>query len=536
MADVVPVEDERAHALGVQVTLRGVGDRGLARARQSGEPHGAPAMAVEPLPGAPVDDEVVVAHVRRAAQGEAHHPGGHGVGRQPVHQHEPAGVTAAQVGLHRDRAVGGHLHAADVVEPQHPGGVLGTGGDVQAMAHAGHNCGDDKRPAHEQVGPAVSQGLLAEPHDVGGEPVGGDDRIGASRLEQIPAGHVEVGKELDGDGIPGRRVLPVSPGHEKATDLPGHAGTGHGDLVAHREPPGHQGAGHAAEPLGTDDGLHGDPGGPVGRGRRGVELVGLADGRDDGGPGVPVGALAGRRDVVAGQGADRDHRDPGEVQARRCPGHGIGQLGEAGVVEADRVELVHRDDHMVHAHQRADGQVPVGLAGHPTGGVHKQQRDVGRRGRDGHVAGVLLMAWGIGDHHAPAVGQRHVPVGHVDGDALLALGLEPVGEQGEVDLPGWDRRARPPDRPGQLEGVLGHGVGVGQQPADQGGLAVVDAAAGDQADEPHQKYPSTFLASIEAPPSPSIIRPARSDCREPSISAITSSRVTAGEATAALSG
>ena len=135
-----------------------------------------------------------------------------------------------------------------------------------------------------------------------------------------------------------------------------------------------------------------------------------------------------------------------------------------------------------------------------------------------------------------AVQQRHVPVGHVDGDALLALGLQPVGEQRVVDLPHRDRRPGATHGPGQLEGVLGHGVGVGQKATDQGRLAVIDAAAGDQSDEAHQKYPSTFFASIDAPPSPSIIRPARSDCREPSISAITSSSVAAGDSMAALSG
>ena len=264
--------------------------------------------------------------------------------------------------------------------------------------------------------------------------------------------------------------------------------------------------------------------------------MGLPDRREDARSGVPARARRRSRHVVACQGADRDDRHPREVQPGRRTGHRIGELREPGVVETHRIELVHSDDHVVHAHQRADRQVPVGLARHPAGGVDQQQGNVGRRGRDGHVAGVLLVPGGVGDDDPPAVRQRHVPVGHIDGDALLPLGLQPVGQKRVVDLPRRDRRAGTTDGPSQLQGVLGHGVGVGQQTADQRGLAVVDAAAGDQADQAHQKYPSTFLASIEAPPSPSIMRPARSDCREPSISVITSSSVAAGDSTAALNG
>ena len=68
VADVVTVEDERAHALGVQVPLDGVGDRGLARPGQPGEPQDPAVMAVEALAGGAVDDELVAAHIRRPPQ------------------------------------------------------------------------------------------------------------------------------------------------------------------------------------------------------------------------------------------------------------------------------------------------------------------------------------------------------------------------------------------------------------------------------------------------------------------------------------
>jgi len=101
-----------------------------------------------------------------------------------------------------------------------------------------------------------------------------------------------------------------------------------------------------------------------------------------------------------------------------------------------------------------------------------------------------------------------------------------------------------------------------EQPADQGRLAVIDAAAGDEAQEflrfllgkpganvgtnevsigfewpGHQKYPSCFFFSIEAlPASRSIARPWRSDVVVSSISATISSTVAASLSTAPDSG
>ena len=86
--------------------------------------------------------------------------------------------------------------------------------------------------------------------------------------------------------------------------------------------------------------------------------------------------------------------------------------------------------------------------------------------------------------------------------------------------------------------VVGDGAAFEQQAADQGGLAVVHAAAGQHAQQGvgHQKYPSRFFASIEASWSWSISRPARSETRVVRISATISSSVAAGDSTAADSG
>jgi hypothetical protein len=93
------------------------------------------------------------------------------------------------------------------------------------------------------------------------------------------------------------------------------------------------------------------------------------------------------------------------------------------------------------------------------------------------------VARGVGDDEL-AVGRREVAVGHVDGDALLALRAQPVGQQRQVgvvvalgDAGGLDG----------LELVLEDRLRVVEQTADQGRLAVVDRARRGEAEEVHQK-------------------------------------------------
>src|SRR5207342_2566507 len=103
--------------------------------------------------------------------------------------------------------------------------------------------------------------------------------------------------------------------------------------------------------------------------------------------------------------------------------------------------------------------------------------------------------------------------------------------------------------------VFEQALAVVQQPADQRALAVVHAAAGDEAqqvlvfvaterrgdvgvvvDARHQKYPSCFFFSIDAVGSWSITRPCRSDVVATSISAMILSSVSASDSIAPVSG
>ena len=159
---------------------------------------------------------------------------------------------------------------------------------------------------------------------------------------------------------------------------------------------------------------------------------------EEGGAGVPGHVGAGGDDVVAFEGADGDHADGFEVEAGG-EGEELLQDGVKGLFGvADEVHLVDGGDDVGDAEERGDGGVAAGLGEEGAefeegAGVEEDDGDVGGGGPGGHVAGVLLVAGGVGDDEL-AAGGGEVAVGDVDGDSLLALGFEAVGEEGEVDV------------------------------------------------------------------------------------------------------
>jgi len=152
---------------------------------------------------------------------------------------------------------------------------------------------------------------------------------------------------------------------------------------------------------------------------------------------------------------------------------------ESGFVVADQVHLVHGHHQMLGAHHVGELGVALRLRQHAAARVDQDDRQVGGRGGGDHVARVLLVAGRVGDDVLAGAG-REVAVGDVDGDALLALGQQAVGEQRQV---GGGQAAL---RRSLLDGVqrVGEdGLGVVEQPADQRALAVVHAAAGQEAQQ-----------------------------------------------------
>jgi hypothetical protein len=126
---------------------------------------------------------------------------------------------------------------------------------------------------------------------------------------------------------------------------------------------------------------------------------------------------------------------------------------------------------VAHAQQRCDVCVAARLNQHAFAGVDQHHGGVGRGCAGGHVARVLLVAGRVGDDEL-AARRGEVAIGHVDGDALLALGAQAVGEQCKINLP-W--------RGGSLAFDGAHLIFVDrlrvvEQAADERGLAVVHAA------------------------------------------------------------
>ena len=198
-------------------------------------------------------------------------------------------------------------------------------------------------------------------------------------------------------------------------------------------------------------------------------------------PAVPGHGRTGGGHVVAFERRQRNAGDLGEPDLRREGAvFGIDAV-EGGLVVADEVHLVDGQHHLADADQADEIAVAARLRQHALARIDQDHGQVGRGGARDHVACVLLMAGRVGDDELASV-RAEEAVGHVDRDALLALGREAVHQQREVDLPalGTPLAAVALDCR-QL--VLEQHLAVVQQPADQRALAVVDRPAGDEAQQ-----------------------------------------------------
>ena len=99
----------------------------------------------------------------------------------------------------------------------------------------------------------------------------------------------------------------------------------------------------------------------------------------------------------------------------------------------DEVHLVDRDDKVLDTQQIGDEAVTLGLLDHTLARIDQNDGEVCCRGTSHHVAGVLNVARSIGDDEF-ALWRSEVAIGDIDGDALFALGLETISQQGEVDV------------------------------------------------------------------------------------------------------
>ncbi len=197
--------------------------------------------------------------------------------------------------------------------------------------------------------------------------------------------------------------------------------------------------------------------------------------------GEPGRVLALVHHVVAFQGGQRDEAD---ILQAQLGGKGqiiIFDFVEAFFAEIHQVHLVYGHDNVANALQRRDVGMATGLGQHAVAGIDHQDRDLRGGCAGGHVPGVLFMARGVSDDELALVGGE-IPVGHVNRDALFPLRLQAVHQKGEVQLLAGSTHL------GAVGFQAGHVIfvdhlGVMEQAADQGALAVIHAAAGEQAQE-----------------------------------------------------
>ena len=258
---------------------------------------------------------------------------------------------------------------------------------------------------------------------------------------------------------------------------------------------------------------------------------------------------------IGGEVGDPDAARRTRGSRRRC-------ASNICLVVVDQVHLVDRQHDVADADQVSEVAVAPGLLSTP---LRASIRITARSAVEAPVTMLrVYCSWPgrVGDDELALVGGEEA-IGDVDRDALLALGGEAVDQQREIDLLALraDALAVGFER-GEL--VLEDHLGIVEQPADQRGLAVVDAAAGDEAQQrlvlvlraDRRRCPAAIRASAgrlsgsvairNSPPassspcwppaSLSITRPWRSLVVVSSISWITSGSVAASLSTAPVSG
>ena len=462
----------------MQALVDQVGDRGLARPGQAGEPQHLRHLALDPRARGLVHVQVLPVHVVGPAQGEVQGAGGDGVVALPVDQDEAAQRVVLRVGHEGHRLLQAEIAVTDLVELQALGGQVLLGVHVDPVLDLADAGGHGARADLQPVGPARQQGRVAHPQHMRGELVGHRRWI-AGRGDHVATADVDLvgqgqGHRLAGEGACDLAVRAQHPGHGGAARRRQHH-----HRIARRHLAGGNRAGETAEVLvGPVDPLHRQA---QAAGRFAAVHLHRLQVLQQRRPGVPGRVRRSLEQVVALQRRQRDCLHLADAQLRGQRAIALRDRLEHRLVVADQVHLVHRQHHLAQAQQRDDVTVPAGLRQQALARIHQHHGQVGGGGSGGHVAGVLLVAGAVGDDELALVGVE-VAVGHVDGDALLALGGQAIQQQGIVDPLALGAVAAAVGlQRGQL--VIEQAPALVQQAPDQGALAIVHAAAGDEAQQ-----------------------------------------------------
>ncbi len=196
---------------------------------------------------------------------------------------------------------------------------------------------------------------------------------------------------------------------------------------------------------------------------------------------IPGRSVAACHDVIAVARADGNEQRIGRADPLQEAGELIANRVVNGLVEAHQIHLVDGDHEMPDAQQIGDKRMAARLRQHAVARIDQDDGEIGGGSAGRHVARVLLVARRIGDDEL-ALRRGEIAVGDIDRDALFALGAQAVGQQRQIDVAA-----------AAVGGRLGHArelvfvdaLGIVEQAADEGALAVVDAAGGGEAEQTH---------------------------------------------------
>ena len=218
-------------------------------------------------------------------------------------------------------------------------------------------------------------------------------------------------------------------------------------------------------------------------------------------PLVPSHPFRAFGDVIAGARRDRDRRRGRDADFFEVLGDVPCDLGEAALVEVHEVHLVDDRGDLPDAEQMEQIGVPARGLADALGGIHDHDRGIGAGRPADHVLQELAVARGV-DDDVVAPRRAEPDLGRVDGDRLVALGLEGVEHEGPFDRHAAARR----DRLELLELARRQRAGVVQQAADERRLAVVDVADDDDFERRLERRArgaaGTFSAAAHGPVAP----------------------------------
>ena len=542
MADIVAIQHIDLIAPAIQLMLQRQRQRGLAGARQAGQPDHA-ALVVVFLPA------ILHRHptFHRADVGGDHGALGALVGVAlhgddaaadnvvAIDQHEPAGARVLLKLVQRQQRAGAQHHLGDRIALDSVAGAERQIADIDDGLDLLHL---DREFAGRQlhlVGPALAQRRVAQPEQPRAEHIG-FDRRGLGMADDLSALNEDRLVQRDADRLAGashhrrRGCVPrLDAGDPRAL-----VGRRDQDAVTDRQRATLDPAGKDTALVELIDILHRQAQRQIDRRRRRrATIQRLGDHR----PFVPGHGIRPDGDIVALSRRNRHH-----MQRRDPDGGQIGadirlDRGKARGIVAGHIHLVHRHHHLAHAQQMQQIAMPARLFLHAIHRIDHQHRGGGGGRAGDHVLQELLVTGRIDDE----IGTRcrvETDLRRVDGDALVAFGLEGIQQEGPFERHAALFRHR-------LDGfqlAVGHRAGVVDQPSDQRGLAVIDMADDDDGQRAHPLdhalgrlahhiYPAVRSRSKASSVSLSMARPLRSGTRVCSSSAMISSMVAASLAT-----